>query len=713
MKENKMTQAQEPKETLGQKKGLSFYTLIVWMVVAFLVFLFCVLLFCLTPILETVGAPLIIFTGIGFLILECILGFISGRLFHKQMRINTLEAALDMDMEFHQILDKWTDPIILFGSDGRVTWRNEAFVAIEEDGEILGKRMEDLGLGLEGLRFEADKAPVDGTIRWNNRDYTFILRAVVLEEPVVDHYQKTDSKVYMLTLRDVTLINKLTKENLDLQPVVLNMRVDNYETILEDLEETEKPMVISNLYQAMANLSGQTNGVLLQPADDRFVLAFHHDKLEPLEDGKFKILNEVRDILKSSTNATVPLTLSVGVGTAYQMEKAFALSKEAMQLAARRGGDQAVIKDNDSTRYAGGKSNAVESDSQVKARYMAGKLEELINQSDRVIVMGHKNMDLDALGSALGLYRMAKLLNEKPAYIVMSKNMDAVRFLYDRLAAQPEADTILIDEHKALEYLNEGQTLLIVTDVNVPKMVESESVLSRAMESDGARIAVIDHHRSGENQISIAELSYVDPAISSASEMVTELLQYISIRPRLTYEEADGLLAGITLDTKNFMVHSGVRSFEAAAFLRRNGADPERVKALFKQTYDEFQIRNKLIHHAVMMGDDVLVTYWESDNSNWKALAASVADELLEVSGINMSVAITKTEEGITVSARSNSFYNVQRILEDIPANEETCLVSAGGNAASAAAQFTKEATKELVEGLIEKSIQKIKEELA
>ena len=321
---------------------------------------------------------------------------------------------------------------------------------------------------------------------------------------------------------------------------------------------------------------------------------------------------------------------------------------------------------------------------------IAYALKELIVESDRVFIMGHKNPDLDCFGSALGIYRGVTALN-KPAHIIMGGPHPAVMDLYRRVVEERDYADIIIDEEQALDYTDEN-TLLILVDVNRPSICESSRLVEIIK-----NVAVIDHHRTSVENVGKAVVSYVEPYASSASEMVTEVLQYLTERIKLKPVEADGLFAGIALDTKNFTIKTGVRTFEAAAFLRRNGADSIRVRKMFKNDMEEYKAKAQIVASAKIVYDTMAIAEWVSGMDNANAVAAQAADELLDIAGIRASFVLTKTPEQVNISARSLGDINVQLIMEKL---------SGGGHLTVAGAQLKgvslEEATAKLREAIEE-----------
>jgi c-di-AMP phosphodiesterase-like protein len=364
-----------------------------------------------------------------------------------------------------------------------------------------------------------------------------------------------------------------------------------------------------------------------------------------------------------------------------------------VDLAMGRGGDQAVVKSRETQKFFGGMTNTSENNTRVRARLIAYALKELITGCDNVLVMGHANPDLDSFGAALGMYRGVLEL-KKPAHIVMSEDKHAaVEHLYRRVKEDKEYRDVLINQKQAEEQMGPN-TLLILVDVNRRVIAQFPDLVDKAK-----NIAVIDHHRTSADSVEGAGVSYVEPFASSASEMVTELLQYMVENLTMRSIEADGLFAGIALDTKNFTVKTGVRTFDAASFLRRRGADSVRVRKMFKNDMGDYKAKAEVVRSAEIIGDSLAVAAWSSNLPNASTVAAQAADELLDVHGIQASFVMTEMDKGqVNFSARSLGEVNVQLIMEEL---------GGGGHLSMAGAQL-KDATLESARARLESAIEKV-----
>ena len=395
---------------------------------------------------------------------------------------------------------------------------------------------------------------------------------------------------------------------------------------------------------------------------------------------------EAQKQVKELGSGRYQTTISMGVGVDPSIDKARRYARMGVDLALGRGGDQAVVKTKDEQKFFGGMSTSVENTTRVRARLTAYALKELIEASDHVLIMGHANPDLDAFGSALGMYRAVYEM-KKPVNIVMSAEKHAaVDYLYRQVSENRQYQGLLIDREEAQRYCGPN-TLLILVDVNRAVIAQYGDLLTQV-----GSLAVIDHHRAAADAVSGAAISYVEPFASSASEMVTELLQYMIENPQLSSLEADGLFAGIALDTKNFTVKTGVRTFEAAAYLRRKGADSVRVRKMFKNDMGDYKAKAEVVAGAEVWKDEIAIATWSSQLPNASTVAAQAADELLDIHGILASFVITEMDhQQINISARSLGEVNVQLIMEEL---------GGGGHLSMAGAQLkgvSLEEAKEMV----------------
>lgn len=480
----------------------------------------------------------------------------------------------------------------------------------------------------------------------------------------------------------------------DERPAMLLINIDNYDELLSSLPEDQKREVPSQIDKIVRHWGDSFESPIMSTDDDTYVMFSNYAKVQEMIEDEFSVLEEVRNI---EAEVEFPISISVGIGMSdYDLTETNELADAALDLALGRGGDQVVLKFDEKTTYYGGSSQSVEKNNRGKARVIAHALKHLINEADRVLIMGHRWPDMDSFGAAIGAYSICKYL-DKDAYIVIEEHNNAIDTIYQQVA--DDEDYSLIKREKALSIADKG-TLLIVVDVNRPAMMECPELASKCKQ-----IVLVDHHRLTEDSLQNTTIAYNESYASSASELVTEILQYIANKRFLTKFEGEALLAGIMVDTNNFSGRTGVRTFEAAAWLKRSGADTTEVKRFFQETRDDFVIKAKAISEAEFTDDGIAFAHQKGNSDNATVINAQVADELLMVKGVKASFVLGKNEKDQTIiSARSLGDINVQSLMEKF---------GGGGHFISAAAQVeaSYEETKSQLEAAIEEYLNKNSEE--
>ena len=508
------------------------------------------------------------------------------------------------------------------------------------------------------------------------------------------HAELADGSVAnSLCFMDVTEIQKL-KENLENEKTVVGLiYIDNYDEVIESVDDSAIPMLTAIVDRKLTAMIHEARGILKKTEKDRYFFCITSEALAQLQKNKFEILNEIRMI---TVGEHIPVTLSIGIGIGeVTLEAAMKSAKAAIDLALGRGGDQALIKNGDKYIFYGGKSGEVSHNARIRARVKADALSELIAESERVYVMGHKIADADCFGAAIGVYRISKSLG-KPCSIVLDGIPSTIRKIAVRFTDNPDYDDLITDSQEAWQNITEN-TLLIIVDTHINSRVESVDVLNKA-----TKVIVFDHHRKSTDFIEKAVMVYHEPYASSSCELVTEMIQYIGEKVKLKSAEADTLLAGITVDTQNFSMKTGTITFEAAAFLKRCGADGIRVRKLLQEDLSVFKAKAMAVAGTEMIYDGMYMSVCPSDYGNTSVTAAQAADELLDVEGVKASFVLCEEGETIFVSARSLGEINVQVILEKI---------GGGGHQTISGAQFkgktvdeVKEIVKEAVRQYMEES---------
>ncbi len=584
-----------------------------------------------------------------------LVAIIGIRGFSRTVDDKVLNDSVEVANREMQYMQHWDFPYALAKPDGRIFWVNDAFRNLFTE-ELASFPMEESRLdSLFGkLDYPEEGGSRESEIIVKGRIY----RLVLSQEPVLESGTGELSELlYAASLLDITREKALQTENVNIRPVVALIYIDNYEQSLGTMEEIRRPMLEAMVYRRITDLSTSVNGVLTRMEKDRLLLVFPYGNLGTIQETKFKILEDIRKI---SIGNTIPVTLSIGVGIADGLEQSNAYARAAMDLAMSRGGDQAVVKTKDNTLFYGGRSGGVEKTTRVRARLIAQALHGVIMEAENVLIMGHANPDLDCFGAAIGLAGSVERLG-KTVHIVMSEPHPAIDSLYTRAIEDEQYQDCVITPLQADQLINE-KTLLVVVDVNRPTITAAPRLLETV-----SNVVVIDHHRAATDAIRGAVISYVEPYASSCCEMITEIIQYLTDNVHLRPIEADAMFAGIALDTKNFTVKTGIRTFEAAAYLRRNGADSLRVREMFKNDITEYRYRAQIVSQAEIYRDRIAISYWDGRKvTNALALAAGAADELLDIRGVDASFVLTDIGEMINVSARSLGDINVQVVMEKI-----------------------------------------------
>lgn len=574
--------------------------------------------------------------------------------------IESLSSEMDSASR-HAILNL-PIPLILVDFDGQISWYNSKFSDMVDDKSLLNQNINQV---FNNLTID-DLVRGKGTenVKIGDRTYTVLNNIVKLDEVKGDNRY-----IIMLYWIDNTEYFNLKSIYEDEKTVVALVQVDNYDDVMNETKEEKIPFVKSEIEKKINLWASRMNGLIKKYQSDRYLVVFEQKYLENLEAKRFAILDDVREIEEGNK---IPVTLSIGIGrNGKNMQKLEEEAFAALELALGRGGDQAVVRKNNNFAYYGGKTKAVEKRNRVKARIIAHGFRPLIDESSKVIIMGHKNPDMDSFGSAIGVLR-AVLNRGKDGYIVLNKISEPIRNIYEAFKANDKYKFITYEE--ADELVDEN-TLLVVVDTHRPASTEYPELLERI-----DRVVLFDHHRRGTDFIDNTALKYLEPYASSTSELVAEILQYMENKMTLEKLEAEALLAGIAVDTKSFSQRTGVRTFEAASLLRRYGADTTVVRQFFQDDLSTHITRSNVVTHAKIYYNDIAISTMPDIIENAQLVAAQSADNLLNIRGIMTSfVILKKNEDEVIVSARSLDQVNVQLVLEKI---------GGGGHRTVAGAQF-------------------------
>ena len=578
--------------------------------------------------------------------------------------------ALEQGQVQHQLLKDLELPYILTDEKGKIIWYNKAFHKIVTEDDWKEKNhvqqiFEEVGK-LPFLIDEEEEQEINA--HYNDRDYSVKIRRTcvnqLLEEEIEQKKNEQlefieENTIFAFYFYDNTELQHYIKENKEQRLVAGLIYIDNYEEVLDSIEEVRQSLLVALIDRKINKYMQNVDAICKKIEKDKFIVVFKQKYLPQLQSMKFSILDEVRSI-NIGNELAVTLSISLGVNSQNYMQ-AYEDARVAMDLALGRGGDQAVVKDGDKISYYGGKTQVVEKSTRVKARVKAHALREIMETKDEVVIMGHRFPDVDSLGASLGIYRLAKTLNKK-AHIVINEATISIRPILNNFIGNDDyEEDLFIDSAQAMA-ITKSSTLLVVVDVNRPSYTECKDLLSLTKS-----IVVFDHHRQTSEVIEHAVLSYIEPYASSSCEMVAEILQYITDKPKLKPIEADAMYSGMIVDTDNFVTKTGVRTFEAAAFLKRNGADVVRVRKMFRNSMDSYKLRAEVIRQAEVYLEEFAISVMPSagvDSPN--VLAAQAANELLDIEGIRASFVMTEIGKQIFISARSIDDVNVQIIMEQL-----------------------------------------------
>lgn len=567
-------------------------------------------------------------------------------------------------------------------------------VIITKSGEILwnNNELEMLFKGINKQRY------MENLIKELDAEYDTKFRAIDKELSIHDkHFRVLGNLVnlkkrgnereqaLMLYFIDRTEYYRLFRMYDDAKDTIGIIMIDNYDELMQSTNDTDKPQLLASIEMKLREWFAFTGGILVKLDRNRFLILFEKKYIKVFSNAKFEILDTIKDI---SFSNKIPVTLSIAIvveeGT--KNEK-FQNAISTIDVALGRGGDQAVIKKDGKYEFFGGKSKEIEKTTRVKSRVVAQALKELIIESKNVVIVGHKNADADCLGAAMGIYRLAKY-NGKEAYVVFNNFGIALKELYERLSKIDEYKNALLPEDEIMPKVNE-QTLLVVVDTHKMELVDAQSIVEKAN-----KIVIIDHHRrSTDDIIANPVLTFHEVYASSASELVTEIIQYSEDKVTLTKEEAECLYAGILTDTKNFTQKTGVRTFEAAAYLKKTGIDVAGINKAFQNDVDTYVAIADVIRNCELISNKVAIAVCPKGLENQVQITAQAADELLNLNGIESSFVLCEYENKVHISGRSNGNLNVQIILEKF---------GGGGHMMIAGAQVEGKTIEEVKEMLIE-----------
>lgn len=612
-----------------------------------------------------VSAPFVVLIG----------GFAIGKLIQVTRKTFQYYARIDDELEskMHMSVHSFPMSAVIIDSAGRIVWTNGKFTEEFPDCCEYGMELSNI-TDIPPADFFTD----DGiTVRYNDSVYKVFARIPDEDEA---------KELTLLFFKNITDITALETEKKLSQPVVILFMVDGYEELISGCLESEKAHVSVQIDKLLEDFAGQTTGVLRKNASDRFIAVIEERHLQEILRNKVEILDKAREIF---VNDRLNVTMSIGIGrTGKTLKESEQFARQALEMALGRGGDQAAVKTDNGFEFYGGVSKGVERHTKVKTRIIANSLLELVDNADKIFIMGHKYSDLDSVGSSVGLTCAIRNLG-KSAWAVCDYNTSLAKVLIDRFPHVDGEEPLFTEPADAMEELTDN-SLLIICDTHNPLIIESKELYEKAK-----KIVVIDHHRKMVNYIDNAVIFHHEPYASSASEMVTELIQYFGEAGKLRAVQAECLLAGIMLDTKNFVMKTGVRTFEAAAVLRKMGADTITVKKMFSSSIDSYKRKTQIVAEAEIYRKCAIAPcdFYADD---LRIVAPQAADELLTIKNVDASFVLFKTMSNeISISARSMGNLNVQLIMEAL---------GGGGHQTMAGAQL-KDVTVNEVLDTLKKSI--------
>ena len=601
-----------------------------------------------------VSAGILIYIGIAVVVLRC----------HRPFIVNELIAfANQYDSLEKRILEELALPYAIMDMNGRMIWSNKVFAELTGKDQFYKKNISTIFPDVT-----ADKLPVadkkeisEISTQFGEKIYRVSMQRVELGEIVAgsEILENTDKNVSLIAMYmyDDTELKEYIKKNEDNKLVVALAYLDNYEEALESVEDVRRSLLIALIERKITKYFSNFDGLVKKLEKDKYFLIMRQSSLDTLKEQRFHILDEVKTV---NIGNEMAITLSIGVGlNAATYIQNYEYSRIAIEMALGRGGDQVVIKNGNNITYYGGKTQQMEKSTRVKARVKAQALKEFMSTKDRVVVMGHKITDVDALGAGIGIYRAGKTLG-KPVHIVVNDPTKSIRPLIAEYTNNSDYEPSMFLDSAQAKDLIDNNTVVVVVDTNRPSYTECEELLYMTK-----TVVVLDHHRRGSEVIENAVLSYVEPYASSACEMVAEILQYFSDDLRIRNIEADCLYAGIVIDTNNFTTRAGVRTFEAAAFLRRSGADVTRVRKLLRDDLKSYQARADAVRTAHIYRNCFASSTCPSENlDSPTVVGAQAANELLNIAGVKASFVLTQYNNEIYISARAIDEINVQVMME-------------------------------------------------
>ena len=601
--------------------------------------------------------------GIGYTILYLMIAGLINFSGRRKLKKDLIEFATNYGEMQMRMMKTLTVPFAILSEDGHMLWGNDEFVSVIVNKKAARRNIANIfeEITLESLP-DTDEVKVVH-VRTEDKYYRVVMKLVESDNAGEDDTVKTDrnqlmdnSRLISVFLYDETDIMELEQKREAENLVVGLLYIDNYDELIDSIDEIRQSLIMALIDRKINKYMQGIDAISKKLEKDKFLFMFKQSYLSEICSNRFAILEEIRDInLGNESSATI--SIGIGVGRDTFVER-YDLARAAIDLALGRGGDQAVVKSIDQEKFYGGKSVQIERNTRVKARVKAHALKELIEGKERVVVMGHSIGDVDSFGASIGIYRIAKTLNRK-ANVVLNEVSQSVKPIRDRFYTKEYEEDMIITGDEAKELVDEN-TVLVIVDVNRSSYTECPELIEHAQS-----VVVIDHHRQAGDAIDKAVLFYIEPYASSASEMVAEISQYIGSGLKLKSAEAEAMYAGIMIDTNYFSNKTGVRTFEAMAYLRRNGADAVRIRKAFREDIDEYKIRAAAIQDTELYEGVFAIAESKSEGIESPTVFASkIANSLLDISNVKASFVLTKYRGKVYISARSIDEVNVQVMME-------------------------------------------------
>lgn len=591
--------------------------------------------------------------GVGFAVIAISYITVVART-RKRDIVRFLHTITGDDMDLSEnLITSVPMPMAVCSIDGVIRWYNDMFASIFKDKKLPDESIEECIVSLKWsdvLKFPDGRQTVEiiddniYSVNWR------IMKDKIRPNESGDHYS------VFFYLKDITRECKLIRKYEDERVDIAAVNIDNFDEFMQKVDDEMADNAASRVRSVIVNWAKSLNAVFKRLGSDKYFVEFEHQYLEKCIEDNFSV---IENVMKIAEEIKFPISISIGIGTGGSINENEISARHALDLALGRGGGQVCIKSDNEFKFYGGRNVEYERSTRVKARSVATALSDLIKNSDNVILVGHKHADYDCFGAAVGLARAVRTMGKTP-YVVHDRVSPAVEYMYDELKNVDEYEGMFVDEYEVLEEIT-SDTLLIVLDTHRPPMLPSEKFLEKV-----DKVVVIDHHRRSTEFISPCSLVYHEPYASSACEMVTELLEYMNVGGTITKIEAQCLYTGILMDTKNFMLKTGVRTFEAASYLRRLGLDTVAVRRMFSSELDDFVKKAEIVGGSELVKGEFAVSKTYTTHPNIRVISSQAADEMLSLRKVKASIVVFPIEGGVGVSARSIGTVNVQLIMESI-----------------------------------------------